>query len=765
MASIKVERFPVNVIATRLNLTSLDFARNFQSATLVLENARRLAENRANSSNVDALTILAFPGLVFTGSECGDAFLRPAVLKAAMDSLLRFENAVPDGFVITLGVPLAYRGKLYKASAFICDGKLRGFSCATVDDLGQRVDLRQFTPWKRGEVAYIEIGNRKLPVGDLGFEEREGLLFEFGSIDRLIAEAGQNVDPFYNPNALDEVALYGLSEVAGIQKPNDAEPSARRVVSRGKLLEESQTPDKPANFIICRNAFPFALGRQRKVREALANLSERYGNCIVYPVPEGVESGSAIYDGGATIACRGYVLQSRRFLYEVEPSCDAFASLTMNVSEKDAILFDDLMEEDRFFRPSDLRKDDLSSGKKLVSWETAGDVLYEEFARVVPYGLFDYMRKCRANGFALSMSGGADSATIAALVRLGVKFASERGIHTFLRWLSSDSHDWNTLIGRFPQLGRLQRDSELWRRVFSEEGEERAISEEESNMCQLDIVSFLLTTFYQATRNSSETTRVAAREVANECGATHYEFDVDSIIEQYKSMVAEAMNDPWRWDRDDVALQNIQARGRGPSAWLVANKTGRLLLATGNRSEVACGYATMDGDTCGGLSPIAGVDKAFIRKWLVWLERTGVLLEKGDNDKLSPRRFCIPALRYINEQQPTAELRPLETKQTDEADLMPYPILNAFERALIRDRLPFGDALARVASEARDLGVTVDAETLLEWGRRFGRLWSVSQWKRQRYAPGFQLDDYDLAPTSWTVYPIVSAGFSFEFDQ
>ena len=125
-----------------------------------------------------------------------------------------------------------------------------------------------------------------------------------------------------------------------------------------------------------------------------------------------------------------------------------------------------------------------------------------------------------------------------------------------------------------------------------------------------------------------------------------------------------------------------------------------------------------------------------------------------------PRRFCIPALRYINEQQPTAELRPLETKQTDEADLMPYPILNAFERALIRDRLPFGDALARVASEARDLGVTVDAETLLEWGRRFGRLWSVSQWKRQRYAPGFQLDDYDLAPTSWTVYPIVSAGFS-----
>ena len=170
----------------------------------------------------------------------------------------------------------------------------------------------------------------------------------------------------------------------------------------------------------------------------------------------------------------------------------------------------------------------------------------------------------------------------------------------------------------------------------------------------------------------------------------------------------------------------------------------------------------MDGDTCGGLSPIAGIDKAFIRKWLVWMEHTGVAIEWSFLGRL--RRFSIPALKFINDQQPTAELRPLEEKQTDEADLMPYVILNAFERALIRERLPFNDAVARVVKEAPELGVAVDEQTIRGWGQRFCKLWDASQWKRERYAPGFQFDDYDLAPTSWANYPYVSAGFSFEFE-
>ena len=56
---------------------------------------------------------------------------------------------------------------------------------------------------------------------------------------------------------------------------------------------------------------------------------------------------------------------------------------------------------------------------------------------------------------------------------------------------------------------------------------------------------------------------------------------------------------------------------------MLANIRNALLLTTSNRSEAAVGYATMDGDTCGGLAPLAGIDKAFLLDWLKWMEQVG----------------------------------------------------------------------------------------------------------------------------------------------
>jgi NAD+ synthase (glutamine-hydrolysing) len=179
----------------------------------------------------------------------------------------------------------------------------------------------------------------------------------------------------------------------------------------------------------------------------------------------------------------------------------------------------------------------------------------------------------------------------------------------------------------------------------------------------------LLTTVYQSTRNSSEITRNAARRVAEAIGARHLELDVDAIAQSYVAIVEKALGRKLGWQEDDIALQNIQARARAPSVWMIANLTGALLASTSNRSEAAVGYATMDGDTSGGLSPIAGIDKAFLRRWLAWLETIGP-------EGLGP----IPELSAVTSQVPTAELRPLEATQTDEADLMPYELLDAIER-------------------------------------------------------------------------------------
>ena len=110
---------------------------------------------------------------------------------------------------------------------------------------------------------------------------------------------------------------------------------------------------------------------------------------------------------------------------------------------------------------------------------------------------------------------------------------------------------------------------------------------------------------------------------------------------------------------------------------MLANIENKLLLTTSNRSEAAVGYATMDGDTSGGLAPIAGIDKAFLRRWLAWMESTGPVGGRP-----------IPALAVVNALVATAELRPIEQSQTDEDDLMPYPVLDAVEEAVIGRKLP-----------------------------------------------------------------------------
>jgi NAD+ synthase (glutamine-hydrolysing) len=183
---------------------------------------------------------------------------------------------------------------------------------------------------------------------------------------------------------------------------------------------------------------------------------------------------------------------------------------------------------------------------------------------------------------------------------------------------------------------------------------------------------------------------------------------------------------------------------------MLTNLRSALLASTSNRSEAAVGYATMDGDTSGGISPIAGIDKAFLRKWLCWLETAGP-------DGLGP----IPALRAVNAQAPTAELRPSDAGQTDEADLMPYELLDAIERAAIRDKLSPLEAYQRMHAEFPQY----TAEQLLVWVERFFRLWSRNQWKRERYAPSFHVDDENLDPKTWCRFPILSGGYDRELAE
>ena len=102
-------------------------------------------------------------------------------------------------------------------------------------------------------------------------------------------------------------------------------------------------------------------------------------------------------------------------------------------------------------------------------------------------------------------------------------------------------------------------------------------------------------------------------------------------------------------------MQNIQARVRSPFIWFIANTNNMLLLSTSNRSENAVGYSTMDGDTSGSISPIAGIDKVFIKKLLIYLKE----------------KYNYNCLNNVLTLEPSAELKPKKFNQKDEDDLMP----------------------------------------------------------------------------------------------
>jgi len=260
----------------------------------------------------------------------------------------------------------------------------------------------------------------------------------------------------------------------------------------------------------------------------------------------------------------------------------------------------------------------------------------------------------------------------------------------------------------------------------------------------------LLTCAYQGTANSSQVTHKAAQAVAEALGATYHSWEIDPLVAAYTDLIAKAAGRPLTWERDDIALQNIQARTRSPGIWLLANLTGALLLTTSNRSEAAVGYATMDGDTSGGLAPIAGIDKAFLRRWLEWMA------EKGPQG-----RGPLPVLRVITQQRSSPELRPSAAHQESEGDLMPFPLLDAIERAGIRDKQMPLEIFLVLRPQFPQYG----ARQLAAWIARFFTLWCRNQWKRERYAPCFHLDDENLDPKTWCRFPILSGGFTRELAE
>lgn len=444
---------------------------------------------------------------------------------------------------------------------------------------------------------------------------------------------------------------------------------------RGDVRPGYRLKDRKVDVIFNPSASHFAMGKSIQRETLVKDSSQLLNATYCYINLLGNESGRMIFDGEIMVADKGELLLKNELL--------SFKDFQVRTFHYD------------------------TSQNAYAALESTHDK-NEEFVKASSLALFDYMRKSKSKGFVLSLSGGADSSTIAVLVAEMVR----RGIE------------------------------ELGLRKFVEKSGVPFIPETDNP--EKDFIGHILTTAYQASDNSSFATFQSAKLLSESIGAAFLHWEITEEVKSYTEKIEKALGRKLSWKEDDLALQNIQARARSPIIWMLANIKNALLLSTSNRSEGDVGYTTMDGDTSGSISPIAAVDKHFIIQWLKWAEKE--LHYKG--------------LQKVNSLQPTAELRPSEKQQTDEADLMPYSLIVEIEKLAIRDKRSPLDVFLILKEE-----VEIEEKTLKLYIKKFFSLWSRNQWKRERLAPSFHLDEFNVDPKTWYRFPILSGAYEDELKE
>lgn len=204
-------------------------------------------------------------------------------------------------------------------------------------------------------------------------------------------------------------------------------------------------------------------------------------------------------------------------------------------------------------------------------------------------------------------------------------------------------------------------------------------------------------------RYSSDGSLQDAEELSAKLGIELLEIGIEPVFNAALDVLEPHMRDT----KPDVTEENLQSRARGMLLMALSNKFGWMLLTTGNKSELATGYATLYGDMAGGFAVLKDVPKTLVYELSRWRNA-------------QPDGPVIPANSI--DKPPSAELRP---DQVDQDSLPPYPVLDAvLERYVERDW-----SVGEITAEGFDEAVV----------RRVIALVDRSEYKRRQAAPGVKI--------------------------
>ncbi|CAM3603669.1 Glutamine-dependent NAD(+) synthetase [Vibrio aerogenes CECT 7868] len=660
------------VSSASINQTPRDWTGNISRIQAVIDQAAKAGA-----------TLIVTPELGISGYGCEDYFYQEKLTDTALQALSRLR--IPDGVLVTVGLPVLFCNRLYNAVALLQNSPdsqiIQGMAFKKQLAMnGIHYEARWFSRWESGSVVYTDqITGYPIPVGDPTFDY-QGYRIGF-----------ETCEESWVPNR-----------------------SARALFDRG------------VDIIINASASHFAIGKFATRKQMVIDGSRTFGAAYIYSNLNGCESGRAVYDGGCLIASGGDIIAQGERLHFTDSAiiCAAIDAhdnrlvqqMNSQTAELNNIMTDTICLDTH---PGDVAASPEASAvtsvppvsvPPLQPWETSAGLHHEEAIRAVALGLRDWSKKTATNGFALSLSGGADSALVAVATHLSVYLE----------------------LSEYKRKGR-QLSTHLARFLPETSADGRLLSDIPSLTKR--IMHHYMLTLYQGTGNSSETTLNAAKSVATGTGACFDSWDIDPLIKSYQALSEKTIARPLTWEQDDIPLQNIQARVRAPGIWMLANIDNKLLLTTSNMSEGAVGYVTMDGDSSGVLAPISGITKGRILNILSWLNTTGILVDETP--------YPLPCLQPVVDQRPTAELRP--EQQNDEDDLMPFAILDRIVELFMVKRKCQQTIFETLTGEFPHYS----HHQLNHYVELFFRLFKRNQWKRERQAPGFHIEVNSLDPKTY----------------
>ena len=218
---------------------------------------------------------------------------------------------------------------------------------------------------------------------------------------------------------------------------------------------------------------------------------------------------------------------------------------------------------------------------------------------------------------------------------------------------------------------------------------------------------------------------IDARDMAERLGVRYDELPIAPMFDAFRASLAEQ----FAGLPEDTTEENIQARIRGTLLMALSNKTGAIVLTTGNKSEMATGYCTLYGDMAGGFAVIKDVAKTLVYRLCEWKNRQPTRRADGTVGPVIPQRILTRA--------PSAELRP---NQTDQDSLPPYEVLDAILALYMEDDCSVEDIVAAGFDRA-----TVERVT---------RLIKVNEYKRRQAPVGIRITHRAFG-RDWR-YPITS---------